>query len=406
MKNILIISFWHTDINSVGSYRTRSIENTLKKNGFNVHVISGSYVINNYEVDGNTHIFKSNSRFNTNKFILILDLIKRKINFYLLNKYVHPLQRWIDLVLHYKNHLYESIKPDCILCSYPPVESLDLGRILSIDWNVPLITDFRDPFLINPLEQDLKFDIPKSKFYQELEFYLINNSLFSTTVSHSITQDFIYRYPSKSIFTVMNGFDEIPIILPKVTFKNVSKINILHSGRLSLSDSSVKIDGFISALDLISNNLLCREKLLFHFIGDLSKKEINLLQPYAEIGLVRIWGTQSRLIAQSFQREADYLMLITQVNNPSVISGKLIDYLSYNKFILALTSGTEAYDIINNIGIGKCANPSKPNEIYDLFLMVALNQLSISNLNIELLSSYSRYSQNSIFVKKLSILER
>ena len=133
-----------------------------------------------------------------------------------------------------------------------------------------------------------------------------------------------------------NSFEESVHNSDQIYFdKNV--INIVHTGRLSLSEKGTSILGLVAGLlKTLQKEPNLSNILKFHFVGDLSLFEKVLLWPFKLIGLVKIWGCVDREVSLNMQKSADILLLITKPMAKNAISGKLIEYLKQNKPILGL----------------------------------------------------------------------
>jgi hypothetical protein len=115
-----------------------------------------------------------------------------------------------------------------------------------------------------------------------------------------------------------------------------------------------------------------------------------------DLGIVNLWGQLPRSIALSFQKKADYLLLITAADQASVATGKIFEYLASEKFILALTSGTEAEKIILSSGAGVAIHPNNTDEIAEYLLMIISGKPHGGTRNQQVINSYSRAAQMKI----------
>ncbi len=59
---------------------------------------------------------------------------------------------WKQAVLKQAKPLVTSVKPEVILATYPPIEDLEIGLFLAQHFHLPLVADFRDGLLFEPIE--------------------------------------------------------------------------------------------------------------------------------------------------------------------------------------------------------------------------------------------------------------
>ena len=92
------------------------------------------------------------------------------------------------------DEIIERTKPDAILASYPVVEALEIGVALSEKYGLPLISDFRDGLLFEPLEVAAQQHNAVRHHYEALEARVVAASKLILTVSEPISAYFRERY--------------------------------------------------------------------------------------------------------------------------------------------------------------------------------------------------------------------
>lgn len=125
----------------------------LPLSGFNVMVLTGKNQAQGITIDEN--IISTKDINHESKTILdylwrAIQKILRTIGFY---RGVHSF--WLAKTLANSQAIINLAKPEIILASYPCIEAVEIGLKLSEQYNLPLVVDFRDGLLFEPLEAKL-----------------------------------------------------------------------------------------------------------------------------------------------------------------------------------------------------------------------------------------------------------
>jgi len=393
---ILVISYHHNDKNSIGSVRTSFMQRLLPKYGIDVHVLTAGFHYKEITYEDNIISVRSNE-FVSSKYALL----KRKIkNLYgRISNSHYMISDWENIIIRRIDEIIIRSNPDIILCSYPPLWAIRLGLNIATITNLPLITDFRDSFLINPIENGLgDMSSEKYHYYDKINSMVKEQSRLILCASTDIYNSFDKNESLNKVKLIYNGFDSLEY-KPKYDYFDRRLINILHTGRISLSERGTSIFGFsVGLLKSVRRMPALSKKIKFHFVGKLSLTEKLLLWPFRLIGIVELWGVVDRKDALCMQNNADVLFLITKPMSKNAISGKLIEYVKLNKAIFALTSGSEAEAILRRAKIGIIAPPNDPNLICDEICNIA--RLKYHNMAGDL--DYINGFKDSVISKNLS----
>jgi glycosyltransferase involved in cell wall biosynthesis len=382
----------------------------LPLSGFNVTVLTGNNQAQDIIINENIISIKDINHESKTIFDYswrAIQKILRAIGFY---RGVHAF--WLAKTLANSEKIINLVKPEIILASYPCIEAVEIGLKLSKEYNLPLVIDFRDGLLFEPLEAGMLKKGSFQSHYRDVESQVAKNASLIISISQPITSYFMENYGCTNLFTLPNGFDEED----KVEFikyhwhKDV--IHIVHTGRISSSREGDSISNLgvsslsaaLTILDKQSPELLSKIKI--HFVGKLDSKERAALSIFVKQGLVILWGQQPRSIALGFQRMADYLLLITSTDQASLATGKIFEYLAANKYILALTRGTEAEKIVVETGSGVVMPPDDPLEIAEnLRFLLGGGRLNVVRNHLSI-NAYSRVSQMrslAAYLRKLGV---
>lgn len=404
---ILLISYYYSLRDSPGSLRARAMAKYLPQNGIEVAVLT--YRAQNeavYFVDNIIGVRDITRDTGPLLFFYAFRIWQKGLRWF--GVYRGLCGYWRDAALKHADEIIEHAKPDAILASYPEVEALEIGVALSEKYGLPLISDFRDGLLFEPLEVAAQQHNVVRQHYEGLEARVVAASKLILAVSEPITAYFRERYAHPNVMTLHNGFDTDDIA-PDVSLALPSDvINIVHTGRLGMSRQETTGKGRgVDALSASLHMLLERapemaRKFKLHFVGQLSQAERNCLAPLVEQGVVKLWGHLPRAKALGFQRRADILLLITAPDKASIATGKLFEYLAANKPILALTRGTEAARIVTESGAGVVVSPDKPEKIAEAIEAIIRRDVGLFGGRQEgLIANFSRDRQMAVLASML-----
>jgi glycosyltransferase involved in cell wall biosynthesis len=365
---LLLVSVHHAHPDSIGALRPRAMAKYLPRHGVEVDVLTSRVQREDVTYDGSVIGVRDVTRQSASLPVYVAWRLWQK-GLRALGFHRDVREHWRDSVLRHADEILARSRPDAILATYPPVEALQVGVGLARRWGLPLVSDFRDGLLFEPLEVERMRSRSSRRAYEALEAEVMERSRTVLTVSEPISAYFRETYGHPDVVTLYNGFDpeEIPedldLDLPPDAF------HLAHTGRLSGSRVGTSGRGSgVEALRAAVRTIQARSpeaarRLRIHFMGELSDAERESLAPLAEAGLVRFWGQEPRARALALQRKADVLLLVTAPDQASVATGKLFEYLAAGKPILALTRGTEAERIVRETGAGVVVPPDDPERI-------------------------------------------
>ena len=251
-------------------------------------------------------------------------------------------------------------RPDLIIATYPPVETLEIALHLHARTGVPFLADFRDGLLCEPIEsRRLRRIACVRRAYAGIERRAANRAIALVTVSEPLSNYFREAYGQRFVTTIANGFDPADAVadLPAIELEP-GCFHIVHTGRFALSDAGCDIAPLAAALrGLLASRPELALRLRLHLLGDLARRERRLLAPLEGRGLVRVHGAVPRLRALAFQRRADLLLLVTAPERGSVATTKLFEYLQARRPVLALTGRTFAAEIVERTRCGWVVSP-------------------------------------------------
>jgi glycosyltransferase involved in cell wall biosynthesis len=273
---------------------------------------------------------------------------------------------WKKSVLKNGREIIAAVKPDAIMATYPPVETLEIGLEFAGQYGIPLISDFRDGLLFEPIEtKRIKQYACIREHYGEIEKAAAQNSAVITTIAQPIGDYFKYKYGAVEAHVISSGFDpdDFSNLSEGVSFEP-GYFNIVFTGRFALSDRYNRVDFFFEALRMLRReHKESAAGVKLHLVGEYRKEEIFPLQDLIDCGMIVLHGFVEREKSLAFQQAADLLLIITPPDRRSATSAKIFEYIYTGKPILALTHQTVLEDIIRQTGTGWIVHPHKPDEV-------------------------------------------
>lgn len=322
-----------------------------------------------------------------------------------LGRYASIYGSWQHRVERTSEEILERVAPQRILATYPTVENLALGMHFHLQTGAPLIADFRDGLLFEPVELRALGHRAARKAYACLEASIAAEAAAIVTVSPPISRYFQQRYQCRQVVTIANGFSPLPPLRPMAPSPFLpGHFHLVHTGSIALSDRGCDLAPLVRSLEkVITEAPDLASQLRLHFAGRLSSRELRLLRPLIRAGVVRQYGPLPRETALWMQRQAQLLLLLTSPHRSSVATGKLFEYMQTKIPVLALTSGTYAASIIRETGIGWTVSPTDSTAIAATLVKIVRGGLTLPRPDERAIARYDRQILNRDF---LALLEK
>jgi glycosyltransferase involved in cell wall biosynthesis len=297
---------------------------------------------------------------------------------------------------------------DIIYSTAPPFSNHLVAAIIARLTRKPLVTDFRDAWVSNPVRAWKYAPTTRQAAESLLERIVIRNSDYVVSTTQGITQDFRGRYSSeaaKKFVTITNGYDREELSTNmSASRKQSNKMLIVHTGYLRMERSP---ETFIKALKaLIEDSPNLEEEMEVYLIGESDKfldgKNIkDYITENGLEGIVKEMGHIPRVEATRYQIQADILLLIIGVVPREQvftygIASKVFDYMLVQKPILALADEGPVSQLIEETKIGVIKNP---NDIIGIknFLFNSLQNYKLGCLKVEVnKDEISRYDMENL----------
>lgn len=246
-------------------------------------------------------------------------------------RYLAPEAHWLWKANRTCDRLIREHRPEALISSSPPGEVHLLGLWLQRKFGLPLIADFRDPWVTNFTATDWK---PRQYFDRWLERKVMNGAtkLIANTPGNQRGWTAAYPHLVDKIVTITNGFDpeRFP---PAEPHPPGASLTILHAGELyHRRDARPLLDALLVPE---ARTLPIR----VDFVGRQTAATYDFPSEIHQRGL----GERVELVGQvpyadALQRmmRADVLLLIQAPDYYVGVPAKLYEYLGVGRPILAL----------------------------------------------------------------------
>ena len=313
-----------------------------------------------------------------------------------------PKVFWVKKSVKFLQRFLNNHKVDVIISTGPPHSMHLIAKKIHQKNNIKWIADFRDPWTDLYYNKDFKqLSFAKNK-NKKLETSVLKNADCVVTVSNHLKKQFAAI--AKNVEVITNGFDDE--VLSENTFVLDKKFTISYIGLLPKQSNPKVLFGVLNQLCIENKDF--KKDLQLNFIGDIADEvqlEIennNLLETASFTGYV------AHKKAIEFQKKAQVLLLLIPnvVNNKGILTGKLFEYLTAKRPILAI--GPEDGDLATilketNAGVISDFNNSVKLkvEILHLYQQYKTGSLEVSSKNINQYHRKELTQQLATIIKNL-----
>lgn len=263
---------------------------------------------------------------------------------------------WVPDAVRLAYQIAKAGHVDCIYATGGPWSCLLAGARLHRLTGIPLMLDFRDPWVSNP---NLSRKTPPSRWIQKrMESRCIRAASTVIANTEELRRDFMARYEDKAscqFITVTNGFEQIP----RENERSTELFTLVHAGALYQSRNPLN---FLRALvELVRDGTIPAEIFRVQLVGGVSIADPEIdsaLRSEAIRDVVEIVPRVSHDEALRLQQRASVLILI-QTGFPLQVPRKMYEYLSLARPILAVAEQHSATArMVNELGAGCVADDS------------------------------------------------
>lgn len=238
--------------------------------------------------------------------------------------WVHPSVKFLKQELEKQGF-------DTIITTGPPHSLHLIGLELKKDTGIRWIADFRDPWTQIGYHEKLKLTASSRKKHEKLEKKVLNAADDILVTSYTTREEFESK-TNRPVHLITNGFDT------EIEQQNTehSEFWISHIGSLLAGRNPENL--WLALSELLNENEDFRKKFRLKLAGRISDSVLESIQAAGLQEFLENKGYISHSEALKLQRQSSVLLLleINSEETKGIIPGKVFEYLSANKPILAV----------------------------------------------------------------------
>jgi len=244
----------------------------------------------------------------------------------------------------------------------PPYTDLLIARDLKKRFNIPMVLDYRDAWLANPLH---RYITPFHRaIHRRMEDSVLREADAVVTINRTIKELILTRYRHltyNDITIIPQGYDADDFA--HVTPRRSSRMRITYSGTFYHNRTPrYMIEAVRRFLDKVPE---AADKSELCFVGQFRDENLSFLRKHRLEENVVVTGYLPHTEAVAYLAGSDvlWMMLGGDKGDEMISTGKLFEYLGARKPILGCVPPGEARTIIEESGAGFITDPTDVDEI-------------------------------------------
>jgi glycosyltransferase involved in cell wall biosynthesis len=248
---------------------------------------------------------------------------------------------------------------DAIYSSSPPVATHVVAGLTKLLTHRPWVADFRDPWVGNPFVPNAS--ALRRRLQARTERWIVNRADAVVLAVESLRDDYRARYPeiADRFVYIPNGYDRTELVdLPAVPPASPERFRIVFAGSLYRQQ---ELEVFLSGLEvLLARRPDLRSRLEMEFVGRVNDANAAVAARHAVslLGVVSYRGFVPRREALAWMASANALLqLMPAASGTGVfVGGKLLEYLAFERPILAIMPDGDARRLVDGLPGGRTAD--------------------------------------------------
>jgi len=258
---------------------------------------------------------------------------------------------WLWPAIRKSRELLKSEKYDLIYSRGNPPVSNVLGLMAKKQSHLPWIAHFSDPWLHNPLNPMVGRMRKICTRYNDQIHKCADLIYYTCVETVDFLQSRVTDFPIRKVRILPQGYDPDEYASNDNCGKHGGELAFVYTGMFYRKRSP---EYFIRALEVLDSTRTLTGRLKVVFVGPVDPKIVERCNTFVKNGVIQFAGVRSRQATHEYCMKADVLLLIDSTEEDATIfsPSKLIDYLPYKKYILALTQKqSAAARILRTVGM-------------------------------------------------------
>lgn len=282
---------------------------------------------------------------------------------------------WLPAAAALARRLHRRRRYDCVVTT-SAYESAHLVALALGRRRPAWVADFRDGWTFEPWKPEWP-TAAQRRLEHALERRVVTGAERVVVVEKPVAADFAARYGVDASY-IPNGWDpDLDAEVDGATAPGLDRdrVNLVHTGKLS-GDWGRSPAVLLDALALLARERPEQaDRLRLVLAGRLDRAEQEMIAERDLGALVRHVGHVTRAESMALQRAADVLVLITSPDLSWELPGKLFEYLGARRPVLALAAANEAARVVAETNAGWTVPPDDVGATRDALAALATGTL-------------------------------
>ena len=304
---------------------------------------------------------------------------------------------WIKPANQFLNQYLQNHPIDVIISSGPPHSTHLIALSLKKKFQIPWLSDFRDPWSNIDFYKDLKLTKVADQKHRKLENDVLVQSDIVLTIGRQLSNE-LKTLGAKRVEIIENGFDPQDFLEDK-NHELDEKFSIAHIGSFTPSRNHMVLWKALS--HLVNEKEEFKSKLEIKLIG---KVDYSVLQSIKDFGLDTYlkkidYVSHNEVIKHQKSSKLLLLMVNNTPNAKGIVTGKVFEYMASKRPILAIgPKDGDLGEILSNTNSGLVCDYENVENLSSTIWNIFKDDIKFEN-NI---SSYSRVELTEKLVSLLN----
>ena len=380
-KRCLIIAYHFYPNGGVGAKRFNLLTNYLSKK---IKVLDILTIKEKYSEEKDESLIYGGRIYRTGffpRFPFNGNIIIKTVNKILLK--LVPVDRysaWIIPIILKGTKIITKEKINTIIVTGPPFSPFIAAYLLSVFFKTDLILDYQDPWVIDKDRFEPLYTKKYNWFIEKKILKKAKKIIFNTQETIDGYKELITGFDIvKKSYVIPNPYLQKENIEP-LYLENDKKV-ILYAGNFY---GKRRLKYIFEPLKQLFYNGELKEKISIHVFGNLHDEDSELIKKLNLNEIIFLHKRVEYSLLKPYLKGADILFLSQGDDHCYSVPYKLIDYLTIEKPILAVTDyGSSTYNFMLGLDSGIVANIDKPDSIRDALKKLLIDEMKFSYKGIE-----------------------